>query len=89
MSGPTCNDALRRTTGEGIRGKTTTDTAIVHDLDGERKAYQNLQAQLALRGYSLNELSTGNYLISRWDLTLHVSDLAAVRGFYARIGGRP
>lgn len=74
---------------KGFREQTSADIAILTDLQTERKALATLQAQLALRGFALNELSTGSYLISRWDLTLHVSDLAGVRQFYAKIGGRP
>lgn len=65
----------------------TTDENIVHDLDAERKTYLTLQARLALKGYSMIELSTGAFLISRWDRSAHCSDLTAVRAFLARIGG--
>lgn len=61
------------------------DPEIVAEHTGERKACATLAAQLALRGYSLHELAGGGFLISRWDRTLHCSDLGCVRAFYGRL----
>ncbi|MEO3712196.1 hypothetical protein [Roseateles flavus] len=51
------------------------------------KAFATLQAMLALKGFSLHELSCGGFLVSRWDRTAHFSDLSGVRQFLQRIGG--
>ena len=60
--------------------------SIFVDLDASRKAYLTLQAQLALKGYSLSELSGASYLVCRWDRSIHCSDLAQVRAFLFRLG---
>jgi hypothetical protein len=61
------------------------DSAITGDVD---KALGAITARLMAEGYSLHELACGGYLVARWDRTLHCSDLAGVRQFYSRIGGR-
>lgn len=66
---------------EKLRAIDTADNA------GERKEFTTLAALLAIKGFSLYELSCGGYLIARWDRTAHCSDLAQVRAFHARIGG--
>ncbi len=59
--------------------------AVQAELD--LKAFATLQAMLALKGFSLHELSCGGFLVSRWDRTAHFSDLSGVRQFLQRIGG--
>ena len=61
------------------------DGAIVAEHSDERKACATLAAQLALKGYSLHELASGGFLITRWDRNLHCSDLGGVRAFYGRL----
>ena len=61
--------------------------AIVADLDADRKAFCTLSARLALKGFGVYELASGGYLVSRWDRSLHCSDLAGVRTFYERCTG--
>lgn len=63
------------------------NAAIVTDLDADRKAFSTLAARLALKGCSVFELSCGGYFVSRFDGSLHCSDLAGVRAFYERLGG--
>jgi hypothetical protein len=67
--------------------ESTVNPAIVIDLDADRKAFTTIAALLALRGYSLYELSGGGFLVSKWDRVAHLGDLAGVRAFYKRIGG--
>ena len=55
--------------------------------DGNCKAFATLSAQLALRGYSLHELSDETFFITRWNLSRHVADLQAVARFARQIGG--
>ena len=54
--------------------------------DGNCKAFATLAAQLALRGYSLQELAGDGYLIGRWNLTRHFADLHAVAQFAREVG---
>lgn len=78
-------EALAGTGGFGEQGNT--DTAIVADLDAERKAFTTLQARYAMAGFSLIELSGGSLLASRWNLTRPLPDAHAALLFLRRIGG--
>lgn len=49
--------------------------------------FKTLRASLALKGYSLSELSCDGYLIARWSLTRQAPDLRAVGAFLRQIGG--
>lgn len=61
--------------------------SMSYPCDAERKAQATLTAMLALRGYSVHELACSGFFVSRWDRSMHCSDLAQVRAFYRRIGG--
>ncbi len=53
----------------------------------DRKEFETLRAELALRGgHSLLELAGGEgYVVTRWDLARHCRDLSEVRAFLARV----
>ena len=63
------------------------DCANACELDQGSKQLSTLRASLALKGYSLHELSCDGYLIARWNLTHHAPDLRAVGAFLRQIGG--
>lgn len=76
--------------GLGEQGKSdTADSATASDA--RRKAFEGLRAQLALAGgHALHELSDGSYLVTRWNLSRPLADLAAAERFLAQVqGGRP
>jgi hypothetical protein len=79
---------------DGFRVQSTADSGDSpagaqdeQDTAAGAKAFATLQAQLALRGFSLTELAGGGYLVSRWDRTGHLNDLRSVREFLRRVGG--
>jgi hypothetical protein len=51
------------------------------------KALATLRAQLALLGYALHELSSGEYVVWRWDRVRSLPDLHAVSRFLHQVGG--
>lgn len=61
------------------------DERIIGDDPVRIKRFATLQAQLALRGFQLQELSTGGFLISAWCRTAHAPDLRGVQAFLERI----
>ena len=63
------------------------DFANFCELGQENKRFNTLRASLALKGYSLHELSCDGYLIARWNLTRHAPDLRSVGAFLRQIGG--
>ena len=63
------------------------DCANACELEQGSKHFSTLRASLALKGYSLHELSCDGYLIARWNLTRHAPDLRAVGAFLRQIGG--
>ena len=56
-------------------------------IDHDRKHFATLQAQLAMRGYTLREWQCDGYQIARWNLVKHAPDLKAVGQFLRSIGG--
>lgn len=65
------------------------DTAIVVDLDADRKQFLTLQANYALAGFELYELGDGSLLATRWGLAKPLPDLRAAREWLLLVGGRP
>ena len=63
------------------------DFANTCELEQGCKRFNTLRASLAIKGYSLHELSCDGYLIARWNLTRHAPDLRAVGAFLRQIGG--
>ena len=68
----------------------TLDSAILADgacLDKpERKRLDTLAAHLALRGYELHTLTSGEFLVSRWGLRKFCRTLADVEDFARQAG---
>jgi hypothetical protein len=58
----------------------------VQDQSRTDKSRATLAAQLALRGYSLFELSDGSFVVSRWNCIKPLADLRAVRSFAQQVG---
>jgi len=59
------------------------------DGDGAQtaaKRFETLRAVLALRGFELREVRTGGWLIVRWNMTRHVTDLDAAEAFARTVG---
>ena len=59
--------------------------AVCLDAAGKLKA--TAAAELALRGFSLQELADGSFAITRWNLCRPCAGLADVRQFIRQIGG--
>lgn len=70
----------------GFGEHTTTGSQDCASIDAERKAFATIAAQLALIGFSLNELSDGSYLASRWNCTKHLPSLYALQSFARLVG---
>ena len=65
------------------------DCANACELEQGNKRFSTLSASLALKGFSLHELSCDGYQIARWNLTRHAPDLRAVGAFLRVVGGAP
>ena len=74
--------------GSQAQGQSTTDTAIVSDLDASRKAYLTLQARAAINGVSLYELAGGKFLLCKFGLSRELDSLHAVAKLLAALGVR-
>ena len=55
----------------------------------DSKAFANIRAALALKGYMLLKMHDGTLLIERWGLSRTVDSLTQAAQFLAQIGGRP
>ena len=85
---PSHKDETPRLAGaEGFRDQDKADSAIVADLDGERKVLVTLRARFAMAGYALLELSDGSLLATRWNLCRPLPDATAALRFLRQIGG--
>lgn len=77
---------------EGIEGQREADSQDSEagppndQAANDRKVFETLRAHLALKGFGLQALPSGGYLITRWDRSLHCVDLACVRSFMVRTG---
>jgi hypothetical protein len=60
---------------------------ILADSDAGRKRYALTRAQLASKGYNLQELDDGTFLISRWAYYCEVASIAAAARFLEQICG--
>lgn len=83
MSGPEVKTPDSAATGQA--SEQITDSRIIGSDPLIIKRFATLQAQLALRGFQLQELSTGGFLISAWCRTAHAPDLRGVQAFLERI----
>ncbi|MDN8615484.1 hypothetical protein [Variovorax ginsengisoli] len=57
--------------------------------EDQAKQLANLKAQLALRGFTVHDVSSGGWVIGRWDRTLFAAKLADLEAFLLRVGGQP
>ena len=71
----------------------TADTAYcagqarqAQDLSQTDKTRATLTALLALKGYSLHELTDSSFLASKWNCTKHLPGLYAVQAFARQVG---
>ena len=71
----------------------TADTAYcagqarqAQDLSQTDKTRATLTALLALKGYSLHELTDSSFLASKWNCTKHLPSLYAVQAFARQVG---
>ncbi len=62
----------------------TGDDTMQHDA--QRKAFTTAQARAAMLGAELYALSTGGFLILRWNLTRELDSLAEVEALLAQMG---
>ena len=53
------------------------------------KAFANIRAALALKGYVLLKMHDGTLLIERWGYSRTVDGIAQAAVFLAQIGGKP
>lgn len=58
------------------------NAAIAQALDLKRLA--TLKAELALKGFSVHEVSTGGYFVARWNLTKFCPAQADLEAFAAQ-----
>ena len=87
LSPPHKDEAPRLAGAEGFRDQDKADTAIVADLDCQRKALLTLRARFAMAGFALLELSDGSLLATRWNLCRPLPDATAALRFLRQIGG--
>ena len=71
----------------GLLGTSDNGRADCACDDAHVKVRATMTAKLALLGYTLLELASGEFLVLRWDRTRHLSDLRAVSAFLRQIGG--
>ena len=60
--------------------------ASVIQFDADRKAFCTLAAKLALKGYSVFELTDGTFIASKWNLIKPLADPRALAVFARQIG---
>ena len=82
---PTVGAAAPSGIDETLAGGAAQGSREQANLDASRKSYLTLQAQLALRAFTVSQLADSSYLVCRWDCSVHCSDLAQVRAFLGRI----
>ena len=91
MSAPKCSGPGGQTEAAAEQGKG--DAAEYADADHAsqlaealRKRRETLAAKLALRGYELQQTADGAWLITRWNMARHATDLDAVEAFARQVG---
>lgn len=71
---------------EGFTGQGAADSPDCAQQQHERKAFENLRARLALRGYALQQQAGGALLVIRWNLSRELANLADAERFAAQVG---
>ena len=64
-------------------GEVGTDSRALREEDERSvaKAFSSLQARFALRGFTVQQLTAGGYLVARWNLSRVVPSLSALGAF--------
>lgn len=92
MTGPKCGGPGGQTEAAAEQGKG--DAAEYADADhgpqlteedALRKRAATLAARLALRGFEMRQTADG-WMVSRWDLARHATDLDGVEAFARQVG---
>jgi hypothetical protein len=83
MTGPQERTPGEVGTGQALKG--TDNSAILTDIDAERKADACRVALAALAGIALHKLADGRWLATRWNLTREL-DADEVDSWLARVG---
>ena len=87
QAGPQKSESLAGT--RQTRTESKTDNEILSDIALECKSFDMLQARAFRLGYSLAELGTGTFLVSRAGHHAHCAGLDSVRVFLGQVtGGR-
>lgn len=85
------DDASPAANGGGVRDQAEQDKSDSATADVSGKLFATLQAELALRGFTLRAGNaadgTVRFYVGRWNLTRELPDLAAVATFLEQIGG--
>ena len=53
----------------------------------EEKTFATLAAKFALLGHAVDKLADGGFMVTRWSMSRHCPDVAALSAFLAVIGG--
>lgn len=74
-----------------VAGQSKQDAAIIAGTEAARKAFENVRAAAAFKGYTLARTNPADgpvaYYATRWGLIRELRDLAAVAEFLTQIGG--
>ncbi len=81
------SDALAGDAAQGIESMAQTAKLDSATEALRVKRHATIQAQLALKGFVLQELAEGGWLITRWDRIRWLADLGEVESFLRRVGG--
>ncbi|MBA3623998.1 MAG: hypothetical protein H0W48_06020 [Methylibium sp.] len=83
-------DASPVTSGQGVKDQVEQDKSDSAIEDASRKALSTLQAELALRGFTLRwsnaDDGTVRFYVGRWNLSRELPDLSAVIDFAEQVG---
>lgn len=58
-------------------------------MSTDAKVFATLAARLALKGFSLQRLDSGSYVIARWDRSINLATIEGVQAFADRVSGVP
>lgn len=65
---------------------TTFETEPAPAVGPTQKEFETLRARLALLGFELQACGLASYVVSRWNLSRRLADLAEVQAFADRVG---
>ena len=81
------NDKARVASAGQVEEQSESDNFDFASDDDRRKAFTNIRATLALKGYVLHRLADGCLLIERWGYLRAVDGVTQAAQFLAQIGG--